>query len=160
MWSAGPTTTAAVGSRPRCARWRRVAAARGDDDLRTVEPDADPFDDDDPTAALDPTVALPFTPLELEALLAYYGEFSRLPRPAVLAPRSHEEAAGRLGRTKDSTRKAIERANDKMGRILGAPAIATGRNVSPEIGRWLAQTGLLDLDDRAGNPAGPDGPPP
>jgi hypothetical protein len=115
-----------------------------DADLRTLEPDGEIAVDDEPTAVLDPPVAVPFTPLETEALNAYYGDFVVLPRPAVLAPRSHEEAAQRTGRSRDSTRKAIERANEKIAASVGAPAIATGRNVSPEIGRWLAQNGLLD----------------
>ena len=33
-----------------------------------------------------------------------------------------------------------------IAEIPGAPAIATGRNVSAEIGRWLARTGLIDLE--------------
>jgi hypothetical protein len=118
-----------------------------DDGVRTVEPDSDVVEEDEPTAALDPTIAVPFTALETGALLAYYGDFVVLPRPAVLSPRSHDDAALRLGRTKDSTRKAIERANEKIGHIVGAPAIASGRNVSEEIGRWLARNGLLDADD-------------
>ena len=117
-------------------------------DLPTVDPGSEvgaPADDD-PTAALDPVPALTFTELELDALLAYYSGFVLLPRPPVLEPRSHDEAARRLGRTRDSTRKAIERANAKIAEIPGAPAIATGRNVSAEIGRWLARTGLIDLE--------------
>jgi hypothetical protein len=51
-----------------------------------------------------------------------------------------------LGRSKDSARKAIERINEKIGRSTDAPAIAFGRNVSAEIGRWLARTGALDPD--------------
>jgi hypothetical protein len=125
-----------------------IAREHGEDGVVTVEPEAEITRDDDPTAALDPTVAVPFTPLEIDALVAYYGDFATLPRPPVLAPRSHDEAARRTGRTKDSTRKAIERANEKIAHIVGAPAIATGRNVSAEIGRWLAQNGLLDLDDQ------------
>jgi hypothetical protein len=115
-------------------------------DLPTVEPAGDVLVDDDPTAALDPVPAVTLTRLELDALLAYYSGFVLLPRPPVLEPRSHDEAARRLARTKDSTRKAIERANTKLAAIPGAPAIATGRNVSSEIGRWLARTGLIDLD--------------
>ena len=68
------------------------------------------------------------------------------PRPLTLEPRSHKEAARRLGRSQDSTRKAIERVNEKIQTISEAPAIATGRNVSGEIGRWLARTGILDPD--------------
>ena len=101
---------------------------------------------DEPTTALDVMPALSFTRLERDALLAYYSGFVLLPRPAVLEPRAHDEAARRLGRSKDSTRKAIERVNDKIGRIPDAPAIASGRNISAEIGRWLARTGLIDLD--------------
>jgi hypothetical protein len=40
----------------------------------------------------------------------------------------------------------IERVNEKIRDAPDAPAIATGRNVSGEIGRWLARTGGLDPD--------------
>lgn len=103
-------------------------------------------DDDDATARLEGLVALSLTPLERDVLLAYYSEFTLLPRPPTLEPRSHDEAARRLGRTKDSTRKAIERVNDKIGRADDAPPIATGRNISGEIGRWLARSGAIDPD--------------
>ncbi|HZM30703.1 MAG TPA: hypothetical protein VFB77_09465 [Acidimicrobiales bacterium] len=103
-------------------------------------------DDDEPTAGFDATVALAFTPLERDVIAAYYDDFAHLPRPATLEPRSHDEAAGRLGRSRDSTRKAIERVNDKIAAAHDAPAIATGRNVSAEIGRWLARSGALDPD--------------
>jgi hypothetical protein len=102
--------------------------------------------EEDPTAGLENVIALAFTPLERQVLLAYYSDFALLPRPATLEPRSHEEAARRLGRSKDSARKAIERINEKIGRSTDAPAIAFGRNVSAEIGRWLARTGALDPD--------------
>ncbi len=102
--------------------------------------------DDEPTAGLDTAVALSFTSLERKVLLAYYSGFARLPRPATLEPRSHDEAAHRLGRSRDSTRKAIERVNEKIRAAHDAPAIATGRNVSAEIGRWLARSGTLDPD--------------
>ncbi len=101
---------------------------------------------DEPTAGLDTVVALSFTALERRVLLAYYDRFARLPRPATLEPRSHDEAAHRLGRSRDSTRKAIERVNEKIRAAHDAPAIATGRNVSAEIGRWLARSGTLDPD--------------
>jgi hypothetical protein len=107
---------------------------------------AGPGDEDEPTAGLDTNVALSFTPLERQVALAYYSAFSRLPRPATLEPRSHDEAAHRLGRSRDSTRKAIERVNEKVRAAHDAPAIATGRNVSAEIGRWLARSGTLDPD--------------
>jgi hypothetical protein len=100
--------------------------------------------DDEPTAGIESVLALSLTPLELDVLVSYYSDFTMLPRPPTLQPRSHDEAARRLGRSVDSTRKAIERVNDKIGRFDGAPRIATGRNVSPEIGRWLARTGALD----------------
>jgi hypothetical protein len=103
-------------------------------------------DEDEPTAGLDTNVALTFTPLERQVALAYYSGFARLPRPATLEPRSHDEAAHRLGRSRDSTRKAIERVNEKVRAAHDAPAIATGRNVSAEIGRWLARSGTLDPD--------------
>ncbi len=103
-----------------------------------------PSEDDEPTARLDALRILTFTPLERDVLLAYYSDFVSLPRPRVLEPRGHDVAARRLGRSSDSMRKAIERANDKMARNDGAPAIATGRNVSAEIGRWLARAGALD----------------
>jgi hypothetical protein len=106
----------------------------------------DEGDADEPTAGLDGAVALSFTPLERAVVLAYYRDFARLPRPATLEPRSHDEAANRLGRSRDSTRKAIERVNEKIGAAHDAPAIATGRNVSAEIGRWLARSGILDPD--------------
>jgi hypothetical protein len=102
--------------------------------------------DDEPTAGLDTAVALSFTPLERRVLLAYYAGFARLPRPATLEPRAHDDAAHRLGRSRDSTRKAIERINEKIRAAHDAPAIATGRNVSAEIGRWLARSGTLDPD--------------
>jgi hypothetical protein len=104
------------------------------------------FVDDDATAGLDDLLVLTLTPLERQVLLAYYSDFARLPRPATLEPRSHEEAARRLARSRDSTRKAIERVNDKIAGASDAPAIATGRNVSAEIGRWLARNGALDPD--------------
>lgn len=99
---------------------------------------------DDPTASLESIAAVGFTDLERAVLLAYYSPFASLPRPATLEPRSHDEAARRLGRSRDSTRKAIERVNDKIARAHDAPAIATGRNVSAEIGRWLARAGVID----------------
>jgi hypothetical protein len=102
--------------------------------------------DDEPTAGLDTAVALSFTPLERRVLLAYYSGFAELPRPATLEPRAHDDAAHRLGRSRDSTRKAIERINEKIRAADDAPAIATGRNVSGEIGRWLARSGTLDPD--------------
>lgn len=118
------------------------------------EPDrrvtSEPFEADhvetDPTAGLEDNTALAFTTLERDVLLAYYSDFALLPRPPSLVPRSHEEAGRRLRRSRDSTRKAIERVNEKVGRADGAPAVATGRNVSAEIGRWLARTGILDPD--------------
>jgi hypothetical protein len=100
--------------------------------------------DEEPTAGIESVLALSLTPLELDVLLSYYSDFTFVPRPATLEPRSHDEAARRLGRSVDSTRKAIERVNDKIGRFDGAPAIASGRNVSAEIGRWLARSGALD----------------
>ncbi|QYG94796.1 FHA domain-containing protein [Iamia sp. SCSIO 61187] len=107
--------------------------------------DAPPASEDpDPTMSLDDIVAVALTALERDVLLAYYSDFALLPRPAVLAPRTHDEAARRLGRSRDSTRKAIERVNDKIARAPGAPAAATGRNVTPEIGSWLARMGLVD----------------
>lgn len=109
-------------------------------------PAPDDDEPDEPTAGLDTAVALSFTALERRVLLAYYGRFARLPRPATLEPRSHDEAAHRLGRSRDSTRKAIERVNEKIRAAHDAPAIATGRNVSAEIGRWLARSGTLDPD--------------
>jgi hypothetical protein len=51
-----------------------------------------------------------------------------------------------MGRSRDSTRKAIERVNQKIRVARDAPAIATGRNVSAEVGRWLARSGALDPD--------------
>jgi hypothetical protein len=39
-----------------------------------------------------------------------------------------------------------ERVNEKISRAEGAPAMPTGRNVSAEIGNWLARTGTLDPD--------------
>jgi hypothetical protein len=103
-------------------------------------------DGDDATARLDSLLVLTLTPLERQVLLAYYSDFAMLPRPPTLEPRSHEEAARRLARSRDSTRKAIERVNEKVGHAPDAPAIATGRNVSAEIGRWLARNGTLDPD--------------
>lgn len=87
---------------------------------------------------------LVFTDLELETLGAYYGDFAALPRPLTLEPASHDAAALRLDRSRDSLRKALERINDKISRVQGSPPAATGRNVSPEIGRWLARVGVLD----------------
>jgi hypothetical protein len=129
---------------------RGVATRPASNALPTVEP-ADPGDqrgfavsvDEDPTEAI-AMVLVVFTPLEQEVLLAYYEDFARLPRPDVLEPRAHDAAAHLVGRSRDSTRKAIERANEKIRRAPGAPAIASGRNVSAEIGRWLAGAGLID----------------
>lgn len=101
---------------------------------------------EEPTAGLDGAVVLTLTPLERAVALAYYRDFARLPRPATLEPRSHDEAGKRVGRSRDSTRKAIERVNEKIAAAHDAPAIATGRNVSAEIGRWLARSGILDPD--------------
>jgi hypothetical protein len=98
------------------------------------------------TAGLDGAVVLTLTPLERAVALAYYQDFARLPRPPTLEPRAHDEAANRLRRSRDSTRKAIERVNEKIAAAHDAPAIATGRNVSAEIGRWLARSGILDPD--------------
>jgi hypothetical protein len=113
----------------------------------TPEPGETDYVETDPTSGLeDIIIALAFTELERDVLLAYYSDFALLPRPPTLEPRSHEEASRRLGRSRDSTRKAIERVNEKIGRTEGAPAMATGRNVSAEIGRWLARTGTLDPD--------------
>lgn len=122
-------------------------------DFEGLFPSGDPagdagWVDEEPTEGLDPmgVVALGLTPLERDVLMAYYSDYALLPRPDRLAPRSHEEAARRLGRSKDSTRKAIERVNEKMGRATDAPTIATGRNVAGEIGRWLARAGVIDPD--------------
>lgn len=104
--------------------------------------DGDP--DDEPTAGIEALVRLVFTDLELDTLRAYYGEFAALPRPVTLEPASHDVAALRLDRSRDSLRKALERINDKISRVQGSPPAATGRNVSPEIGRWLARVGVLD----------------
>ena len=71
-----------------------------------------------------------------------------------LEPRSHKQAARRLGRSQDSDRKAIERVNEKISAISEARPIATGRNVSAEIGRWLARTGILGPDLLDGPPEG------
>lgn len=101
-------------------------------------------DDPDPTMSLDDAAPVAVTALERDVLLAYYSDFALLPRPAVLAPRAHDEAARRLGRSRDSTRKAIERVNEKIARTPGAPAAASGRTVSTEIGRWLARKGVID----------------
>jgi hypothetical protein len=111
--------------------------------------------DEEETALFEGVAALSFTLLERDVLLAYYSAFALLPRPSTLEPRSHKEAARRLGRSQDSARKAIERVNEKIRTISEAPAIATGRNVSGEIGRWLARTGILDPDLLEG--AFPDG---
>ena len=100
--------------------------------------------EDEPTATLERILPFRLTPLEHDVLFAYYADFTRLPRPAILEPRSHEDAARQLGRSRDSTRKAIERVNEKIGRAADAPPIATGRNVSAEVGRWLARAGLID----------------
>jgi hypothetical protein len=102
------------------------------------------YPEEEPTAGIESVLALSLTQLELDVLGSYYSDFTVLPRPATLEPRSHDEAARRLGRSVDSTRKAIERVNDKIGRFDGAPAIASGRNVSAEVGRCLARTGVLD----------------
>ena len=89
---------------------------------------------EDPTTGLDEYVALRLTPLERDVLLAYYSAFTLLPRPDSLEPRSHDEAARRLGRSKDSTRKAIERVNDKVAQLDGprlrSPPAGTSRRSS------------------------------
>ena len=124
----------------------RVVVVCETDDHRGPSPaDADVEDQgEDPTMSLDDVIAVPLTALERDVLLAYYSDFALLPRPAVLAPRGHDEAARRLGRSRDSTRKAIERVNEKVARTPGAPAAAQGRAISPEIGRWLARSALID----------------
>jgi hypothetical protein len=122
-----------------------VAFAGGGEEVALGSPETGEGDDE-PTAGLDASVALSFTALERKVVLAYYAPFARLPRPPTLEPRSHDDAAHRLGRSRDSTRKAIERINEKIGAAHDAPAIATGRNVSAEIGRWLARSGTLDPD--------------
>ncbi|WCO66701.1 FHA domain-containing protein [Iamia majanohamensis] len=99
---------------------------------------------DDLTTDLVGPPPLSLTPLEREVVLAYYSDFALLPRPATLAPRPHDQAARRLGRSRDSTRKAIERVNRKVAAVEGAPEVAEGRNVSAEVGRWLARWGALD----------------
>ncbi len=109
---------------------------------KALEQVTDP--EDDPTAGIEALVALNFTDLELDTLRAYYGDFVVLPRPLNLEPASHDAAALRLGRSRDSLRKALERINEKISRLQGSPPIATGRNVSAEIGRWLARVGVLD----------------
>jgi hypothetical protein len=102
---------------------------------------------EDITAIL-PVIASPvFTLFEQQVLFAYYGDFARLPRPAVMEPASHQRAAQLVGRSTDSARKAIERINEKISRSNDPPWAATGRNVSSEIGRWLARTGALDPVD-------------
>lgn len=112
--------------------------------LVPIDPDQPGYVEEEPTAGLDGTVSLLLTPLERRVLLAYYSDFARLPRPPTLEPRSHDEAAHRLERSRDSTRKAIERVNEKISRAHDAPPAATGRTVSAEIGRWLARAGALD----------------
>ncbi|HXH58888.1 hypothetical protein, partial [Iamia sp.] len=119
----------------------------GGDDSREAGADAEGTQSDaveDPTMSLDDVVVLRLTPLEHDVLRAYYSDFAVLPRPPVLVPRAHDEAARRLGRSRDSTRKAIERVNEKIARVDDAPTIASGRNVSTEIGRWLTRAGILD----------------
>lgn len=111
-----------------------------------------PDPDEDPTFGLDDLVPLVLTPLERDVLAAYYSAFALLPRPAVLEPRTHAEAARRLGRSSDSTRKAVERANEKIRRVPDAPPAATGRTISAEVGRWLARTGALDPLDPVTEP--------
>lgn len=101
-------------------------------------------DEEEPTAGLDMLVALSFTELETATIRAYYGAYGLLPRPATLEPASHDAAAAQLGRSRDSLRKAIERINEKISSVLGAPEVASGRNVSGEVGRWLARLGFLD----------------
>lgn len=107
-------------------------------------PAVDPGALDEPTASLERVAAVALTELEVDVLLAYYSDFTVLPRPDTLEPRSHDDVARRLERSQSSARKAIERANEKIGRAHDAPAIATGRNVSAEIGRWLARAGAID----------------
>jgi hypothetical protein len=113
----------------------------------TAQKESDPLTGE--STAMLPAVSLPvFTELEQQVLYAYYGDFARLPRPPILEPASHTEAARRLGRTSDSGRKAIERINEKIARARDAPPAASVRNVSGEIGRWLARVGALDgLDE-------------
>lgn len=101
-------------------------------------------DDEEPTSGLDTVAALSFTDLERSTIRAYYGTYGVLPRPRSLEPASHDAAAAQLGRSRDSLRKAVERINEKISTVLGAPELAAGRNVSGEIGRWLARLGLLD----------------
>ncbi len=100
--------------------------------------------DEDLTTDLVGPPPLALTPLEQEVVRAYYSDFALLPRPATVAPRAHDDAARRLRRSRDSTRKAIERVNRRVAAVEGAPAVADGRNVSAEVGRWLARSGVLD----------------
>jgi hypothetical protein len=117
-------------------------------DGETASTGEDRRSDEDSTVML-PTFTGPvFTPLEQAVLLAYYGDFARLPRPSILEPASHRQAARRLGRSTDSARKAIERINEKIARAEAAPSAATGRHLSAEIGRWLARAGALDAVGR------------
>lgn len=102
-----------------------------------------PDTDDDPTAQLDLAVSPSFTELEVLVIRAYYEPFAEIPRPPLLAPRTHLQAARHL-RSVDSGRKAIERINQKIALAGGAPEAATGRNISAEIGRWLVRIGALD----------------
>lgn len=101
-------------------------------------------DPEDMTTDLVGPPPLALTPLEQAVVLAYYSDFARLPRPATVAPRAHDEAARRLARSRDSTRKAVERVNRKVAAIEGAPAAADGRNLSTEVGRWLTRAGAID----------------
>ncbi len=59
---------------------------------------------------------------------------AELVRAGVLAPDDIGEHPGR---------HVVTRA---IGSERDAPSIATGRNVSGEIGRWLARAGILDPD--------------
>lgn len=104
----------------------------------------EPQETEDATAAIGDIVALSFTALEAEVLRAHYRGFAEIPRPEPLEPRTHDQVAHELGRSRDSTRKAIERANEKISHAHDAPAAAVGRALSPEIGRWLARAGVLD----------------
>ena len=75
-----------------------------------------------------------------DALLAYYSGFVLLPRPAVLEPRSHDEAARRLGRSKDSTRTPCRSTMTGARALAGVSPVPTARMPAPRIFRRVSSS--------------------
>jgi hypothetical protein len=78
----------------------------------------------------------------LDRLSEEHNLAAELVRWGVLSPANSRDHPGRHTIT-----RALAMAEEvHLSTICEAPAIATGQNVSGEIGRWLARTGILDPD--------------